>query len=98
MRAVRFRCLLDRLTVATMPSFERFESPTFDHLLVTAADVADRHLPSLLRATELFLGPRRRFLLRFVRRDSSDVPISYVSYTCGLSLNFLLPSSLNITA
>ena len=48
-----------------MPSFE---VDVTIHLLVTAADIADRHLTGIVASARILLGAEQRFL-RLIRRD-----------------------------
>ena len=57
------------------------------HLLVTAADVADRHLAGVVTSTRALLGAQER-LLRYIRGNLVECADNLMSRTCGNRLKF----------
>ena len=64
-----------------------FEVDVTIHLLVTAADIANRHLTRVVTSTRALLGAEQRFL-RLVRRDFLERADNLMSRTCGNRFKF----------
>ena len=79
--------VLDRFYSCGDAVLRAFEVDVTIHLLVTAADVADRHLAVVVTSTRALLGAEQRFL-RFRRRDLVERADNLMSRTCGYRFKF----------
>ena len=79
--------VLDRFYSCSNAVLRALEVDVTIHLLVTAADVANRHLTRVVTSTRALFGAEQRFL-RLVRRDFLERADNLMSRTCGNRFKF----------